>query len=302
MTRETIDICICTFRRPSLEKTLASIAAQELPSEITVRVIVADNDTTDQRRAEITSKGRELALDLLYVHAPERNISIARNACLDAATNDWIAFIDDDEEAAPDWIAALLTHRAGADIVFGVSQARYPDPRTPQWVIDGDFHSNRIAGNDAPWNGYTANVLIDRGLVQPLKLRFAVELGQIGGEDTAFFLTAYRAGARYRYAPRAIVYEDTPLGRARFSWLALRRYRSGQVHAMLLADGRIRAAFSAATKAGVCFARAAVCLPRPNQARREALRGMLHAGVVASSLGFAAYREYHISAEPGTSS
>jgi hypothetical protein len=41
----------------------------------------------------------DLSLDCLYVHAPARNISIARNACLDAADAPLIAFIDDDETA-----------------------------------------------------------------------------------------------------------------------------------------------------------------------------------------------------------
>lgn len=289
---ETISICICTFRRSSLASTLESVAAQDLPVGVDLRVIVADNDTTDRRRAEIQALAGNLALELHYIHAPACNISIARNACLAKATTDWIAFIDDDEYAAPDWIKTLLTRRADADIVFGVSQALYSDTGIADWVAAADLHSNRIAGNDAPWNGYTANVLIDRRLVARYDLSFAEELGQTGGEDTAFFLAAHTAGARFGYAPDAIVYEETPVARANFAWLARRRFRSGQIHFLLHGRGRRAIGFAAAGKAAMLAARALAQLATPGRGRQSALRGMLHAGVVASALGFAPYREY----------
>lgn len=301
MDRIGVDICICTFRRPSLELTLASVAAQVLPAGVRMRVIVADNDDMPSRRAQITAAAAALGLELTYVHAPARNISVARNACLDAADAGWIAFIDDDEVASPEWLGSLLAARAEHDIVFGVSQARYPDPATPGWVKRGDFHSNRIAGNDAAWNGYTANVLIDRSLVTAHGLRFAVELGQTGGEDTMFFFDAYRAGARFGYAPAAIVHEDTPIARARLRWLALRRFRSGQIHHLLLrrqGGSRLATLPVATAKALACFAQGALNLPWPSRAAAAVLRGMLHMGVVASILGRAPYREY--AAAPST--
>ena len=48
------------------------------------------------------------SLQITYVHAPARNISRARNACLALATAPLIAFIDDDEVASPQWLAALM--------------------------------------------------------------------------------------------------------------------------------------------------------------------------------------------------
>jgi succinoglycan biosynthesis protein ExoM len=294
MMAETIDVCVCTFRRESLSLLLASLAAQELRSGLKIRVIVADNDATDARRADINHTARALGLDLLYVHAPERNISIARNACLDAASNDWIAFVDDDEVAAPDWLEKLLARRAGHNVVFGVSQARYPDPATPTWIIKGDFHSNRIEGNDGASNGYTANVLIDQRFIVAHGLRFAEALGQIGGEDTMFFLEADLAGARFGYSPEAIVFEDTPLARANLRWLVLRRYRAGQIHHMALkrrGRGGL-ASLMAIPKAAALFAAAVLLLPWHDRSLRLALRAVLHTGHLAGAVGLAPYREY----------
>ena len=191
----SVDVCICTFQRPSIRSTLESLVTQEFDGNL--RVIVADNDFEPHRRADIVRLGKALGLQLKYVHAPAQNISVARNACLSAATADWLAFIDDDEIAAPSWLAELLNASDARDIVFGVSKAVYSDD-TPTWICEGDFHSAKFGERDPPWNGYTGNVLIRRSFLARSGLRFQNQLGQIGGEDTVFFYQAMRAGARIR--------------------------------------------------------------------------------------------------------
>ena len=290
---ETLCICVCTFQRTSVLATLKSIAAQCLPDDVAINVVVADNDEKDSARPGVEAEAQSLGLALRYIHAPARNISIARNACLDTADSDWLVFIDDDEEATPDWIAQLLDRRAANQFVFGVSQALY-EKDTAHWLIEGDFHSNRLSGNDAAWNGYTANVLMDRRFIVANGLRFAIELGQTGGEDTLFFYQAFRAGARFGYAPDAVVFEKTMHRRANIQWLGLRRFRAGQIHYRLLQhEGHaLRASLMAVLKLGFSAVRATLALPRPALAAGHALRAMLHLGVVAASLGLAPYREY----------
>src|SRR5207244_1463324 len=118
---ETIDVCVCTFRRPHVAQTLRSIAAQQGLEGRRLRIIVADNDEEPSARTLIARTAAELDVPVSYVHAPARNISVARNACLQQAGGDWLAFIDDDEIADPDWLAALLAEaeRAGWDAVLG---------------------------------------------------------------------------------------------------------------------------------------------------------------------------------------
>jgi succinoglycan biosynthesis protein ExoM len=95
----SIDVLICTFRRASIRDTLDSIALQDVPGHVCLRVVVADNDETPSAQDLITGLANRYPHPLHYLHAPARNISIARNACLDHATADWVAFIDDDETA-----------------------------------------------------------------------------------------------------------------------------------------------------------------------------------------------------------
>ena len=77
-----ITIAICTYKRAEIQQTLASIANQVLPKDVYIRVIVADNDVEPTMRQLIEETAKSIGIKLTYIHAPSRNISIARNACL----------------------------------------------------------------------------------------------------------------------------------------------------------------------------------------------------------------------------
>lgn len=286
----TVDVAICTFRRPSLDATLQSIAAQRLPPELSLRVIVADNDETPSAQALVEAAAARLGLACHYVHAPRQNISIARNACLDQATAPLLAFIDDDEVASPDWIAALVSRmqETGADAVLGPARARYPDA-APAWVRDADLHSTTppITETGAIRTGYTCNVLLRMATFTGD--RFDPELGRSGGEDDVFFATAVRRGARIAYAPTAVVDDPVPLARARLGWLCRRAFRNGQTHARNLISGgasRPVALLTTLGKASVCFLAAAAFFWSAARWRALLVRGMLHLGASARFLGW----------------
>lgn len=282
-----VDVLLCTFRRPEMYETLASLARQALPPGVTIRVIVADNDDTPSARELVARAAGDLGLDVTYIHAPARNISIARNACLDAARADRAAFIDDDETASPGWLAALLrrAEETGADVVFGPVHAEY-EPGAPVWMRRGRLHSSipeRRRG--VVETGHTGNALLCLGGAKWRGERFDPALGRTGGEDTDFFYRLRRLGARFEIAEDAHVSEPVPVHRMRLGWLMRRRYRMGHSHAALAAGrGRARLAVSAAAKTGFCAAAALASLRGADRRAAWALRMGLHAGVVAGCL------------------
>lgn len=103
-----IDIAVCTYRRPQLADTLRSLGALVVPEGVTLRLIVADNDAQPSAEGIVRDMTGRLPFRVAYVHCPASNISLARNACLDHAEGDWLAFIDDDCSASPHWLAALV--------------------------------------------------------------------------------------------------------------------------------------------------------------------------------------------------
>jgi len=294
-----IDIGVCTFRRPELADTLRSLAAMEMPRGFDVGVIVADNDDTPSASELVTALSRELTLPIRYHHCPARNISIARNACLDASEADFLAFIDDDETATAPWLAELVAtaEASGAAAVLGPVRALYR-PDAPDWMRRGDFHSTLpvwVRGEIR--TGYTCNVLLRTGSDSLRGRRFSLARGQTGGEDTEFFDQMYRAGGRIAFSQEAWVDEVVPRARAAFDWLGRRRFRVGQTHGHLLGStasgiGRVKQMGLAAAKAAYCFAAALPVVASPVRRNRSVLRGIMHVGVVSGLVGVRELRLY----------
>jgi succinoglycan biosynthesis protein ExoM len=297
--RLAIDVCICTYHRPSILEVLAAVAAQDGRAAIALRVIVADNAVLPEARDAICTRGETLGLDLVYVHAPAKNISIARNACLAAARGDWIAFVDDDECPSPVWLRELIAEaeRGAWDAVLGPVQAVYP-AQTPAWLRAGDFHSTRpvwVRGRIE--TGYTGNVLLRRQLIIRGGLAFRTEFGRSGGEDIDFFYRLRDAGGRIGFAPRALIHEPVPPDRACLGYLLRRNFRQGQSHARRLQQRPLRG-FELLRHLQIAFAKAALlgfgaaCQRNTVSRIRFIARAALHCGVMARLAGFSEIKLY----------
>jgi succinoglycan biosynthesis protein ExoM len=291
-----VTVCVCTFRRASVSDALESIAKQELPPGISAGIVVVDNDVEPTAKEAVEAFRQRSAAHVIYRHAPAQNISIARNAGLDACASRWLAFMDDDESARSDWLANLLSARFGAHAVFGECQAIY-GADAPAWIKRGDYHSNRVPLHRTPIDtGYTANVLIDMDFVRRHGLRFDLTLGQSGGEDTIFFHAMFRKGGVLTYAAAAVVYEDVVASRATIDWIAARKYRAGQVYAMMFKrfDRRAyrRLQFLAPFKTIFCVARSLSTIGHPSRAMWWVMRGVFHFGVLCFGLNAKVHQEY----------
>lgn len=295
-----IDVGVCTFRRPQLERTLRSLAGLHVPAGIVLRVIVADNDSVPSARMLVYGLAAGLPFEIRYVHCPASNISLARNACLQAANGDFLIFMDDDQEVvSSDWLTEFLSvaNATRADVVLGPVLAVYGDD-APRWMREGDFHSTFPVHVDGGIRtGYSGNALLRLASRVVAGRRFSLPLGRSGGEDTDYFTRLYRDGGRIAYAQGAAAREPVPASRASFAWLAKRRFRSGQTHGRLAGEGLSRAAAArpltlALAKAGYCFGAAAVAAFSSVRRNRYVLRGVLHAGAVAGLLGMDEIQQY----------
>ncbi|WP_265502470.1 glycosyltransferase family A protein [Paracoccus beibuensis] len=288
-------IGICTFRRPELAQTLASLRDLK-PCGMGVRIAVADNDDTPSARDLVARVAQDHPVPIVYLHAPAGNISIARNALLDhaeAVGARLFIYLDDDQTARPEWlqqlVAAWRADPAGA--VLGPVNAAYP-PQVPAWMVSTRAHDNRpvMASDGRIRAGYTGNNMIDMADPTWRGLRFDPRRGRSGGEDTAWFADYLAAGGRIAFAPAAVIDEAVPPGRATLPWLLRRRYRMGQTHASIVARGRGRlgrvgAAALAAVKAFACCAMAAARAADPARRNPQLMRAALHLGATLHLAG-----------------
>lgn len=292
-----VDVLICTFRRDSIKETLNSVDVQNLPQNVSVRVIVADNDDAPSAKAAVINAAACLNTPVVYAHAPARNISIARNRCLELAEGDWIAFIDDDERAAPDWIARLYQRAVagGYDAVFGPALAEY-DAAAPGWIRAYDYHSNRpLKRFGEVQTGHTCNALL-RWRGGPFENeRFLPEKGRSGGEDTEFFFRLWRKGAKLGLCEDALVFEAVDPVRLNFDWIRRRKFRAGQSYGRHAIGAPFMSAWlavSASVKIAACGAMAAFGFFSAARRRYWLLRGVFHFGVLTAQFGFREHALY----------
>lgn len=229
-----ISVCMCTYKRDSLDKTLNSLCVQRLPDDCSLEIIIVDNDTEESGRAISESyKNKQTSVAISYFVNGERNLSAVRNTSIEKASGEFLAFIDDDEWAEPDWIASLYNalQQYSADAVFGTVTVIYPDS-TPDWISNGDMFGKDSHKTGAILSkGATSNAMLKAHWVnQPDGFRFDPVFGKSGGEDTDFFHRIFKAGATLVFDNTAIVSETVEAHRLNFEYLKKQNIRIGQTH------------------------------------------------------------------------
>lgn len=287
---KSVYIGVCTFRRRSLFQTLDSLQRLARPPETDLTVVVSDNDETPALADEVAAYAERSGLAITYVHAPARNISIARNACLTAAEGSLLACLDDDEVADPNWIVRLLetAEHTGAGVVLGPAVARYPDT-APHWMRENDFHSNRPSPRgDVVETGFSSNVLLDLRDPRIAEARFDPAFGRTGGEDVDFFFRLHRKGVLMVIDNEAIVHEPVAPSRMSFQWLLRRKRMTGAIYSHCAVNGdawsRVKLLCGSVAKIGYCGLRALVAFADRTRCTFWLMRGSFHTGVFLGCL------------------
>lgn len=235
-------LCVATRTRPDgLARLLEALSTLRQPERLEVEVVVVDNDPGQSARAVVDAARAQLRWPVRYLVEPRPGVSFARNAALDATRGcDLIAFIDDDETPAADWLAELLArHReTGAAAVTGPTEPRF-EGKPPAWLIDAFQLCYIRPKPERPLTEVTTgNLLLARAALERHELRFDERLSLVGGEDTLLASELAHAGETIAWAERALVYDHVPASRVRLGWLLRRWYRTGNVEALLAMHAR----------------------------------------------------------------
>ncbi len=134
-----VTICVCTRNRPQeLAICINSLIGQQ--TDFSYDIVCVENDADQKSKATVESlipKAQERGVALSYYCQPEQNIGLTRNCCIEHATGAFLAFIDDDEYAAPDWLAQLVAVQAetGGDVITGVVEYQFPEGSDPEFIV-----------------------------------------------------------------------------------------------------------------------------------------------------------------------
>jgi len=137
-TPETfISVIACTHRRPqSLDMLLDSLTRQSWNGG-GWELIVVENDTEPSPELADVVKKYERILPIMWCLEPIPNLSRARNLGAQEARGKYLAYLDDDAEAMPGWLEALMTgcREYAPDFCGGPSHPLYRTPK-PYWFRD----------------------------------------------------------------------------------------------------------------------------------------------------------------------
>ena len=254
--RYDCSIVIATYDRPEgLAETLASCLAQTNALGLTGEIVVIDNHPSQSGKAVAQAAAGALPWPVRHVTELTRNMSTLRNRGFAEARGALLAFIDDDETAAPDWLDQLVgaLRAADADIAVGPRLARFSagsppayDPTGGQFVRDLHLPDGALveltAASGKPRYGLgTGNSLFDTarcfaGGEPAMREAF----GDAGGEDAELFVRLHRRGRRIVWAAKAFVTETVPAHRTSVAYRLTRTLREAQHYVSIYRDGAKR--------------------------------------------------------------
>ena len=247
-----VSVVIPTFRRPHLVgKTIESVAQQTNCLNLRYEIIVVDNCPRRSGEEAVRRMIGIHAVPIRYVSEPRQNIALARNAGIDCSDAEFIAMIDDDEQAAPDWLDQLVTtiRKFDADVVMGPTIPVF-ETEVPSWLKHNDdifYRRRKVPTGTLLDRGSTAQVLMRSATCFANNNRFHPELGRAGGSDTDFFMRLVsRMGLKIVWCNEAKVEEFIPESRLTVRYVLRRKLRNNQALvfcSIKYSDHPIRTAF-----------------------------------------------------------
>ncbi len=228
-----ISVCVCTYRRPGqLEQLLQCLNQQTTKGLFNLSIVVVDNDACESARSVVELWAERLSVPIVYGVEPQQSIALARNASVDMATGELVAFVDDDEEPSSDWLRTLyeVLIEYGADGVLGPVLPTF-EKRAPVWAVKGQVFQRRAfkTGEVLHWTAArTGNALVKREVLLELSGPFRPQFGA-GGEDRDLFRRAMSRGRVFVWSAEAVCHEPVPPERTRVVYQLRRALLRGKI-------------------------------------------------------------------------
>ena len=231
-----ISVIVCTYNRADILFDCLKSLAEQVDPGCNYEVIAVNNNCTD-RTDEIVEIFIRKYSHFKKTRESVQGLSYARNRGFNEASGEYVAFIDDDARAYPDWIhqIALFVRRYPEISAFGGPYHAHTIVRPPNWFPPeyGSFEYGPIERplvRSKEWiNGtnmiFTKVLLIQYG-------GFNEQLGMRGnsvfyGEDTLLIQKLMDTRVTVFYVPAIKVMHLLPEYKMNLKWLLMARYHAG---------------------------------------------------------------------------
>ncbi len=233
-------ILIPTYRRPNLVcRAIEGCLQQSADVPEPIEIVIIDNCPDRSAEEAIKKRFGNEPSTVRYVHEPRTGFSFVRNCALRNSRGRFVIFLDDDQFPQAGWLSAFVkAGKAGAKAAFGPLAPKYDiQPTNYARILDRIFSRQFARNGDDISKFYpylsTGNCMFDKAECFPNDPAFDIRFNKIGGEDVWMFKGLYSRNIAFTWVAGALALESVPPERMTQHWLAKRRYRSGQIRALL---------------------------------------------------------------------
>lgn len=239
-----VTIAICTHNRAD-DVRICLEATSPQAGHLGAKILIVDSASEPEQAAKLMQSAGDHGA--LYIRSDEPGLSIARNRAHEAATNEWIAYLDDDAVPHHDWAERLVQALSAADartaVIGGKIIPRWPDGMdadhiTQRWMLLLSCVTDEGVGEVADGHNICgANFAIRRSALEAVGL-FPLGLGRvasqlISGEEAYVVARLEELGFSSRYDSAFVVDHVIQPERMQLDWAAKRAYWEGFSRARL---------------------------------------------------------------------
>ena len=243
-----ISAIICTLNRANyLRRSINSLIDQTLAAAH-YEILIVDNGSTDNT-SEVVKNEYDKVQNLRYVYEPILGLSQARNTGWRQAVGKYVAYLDDDAIAYPQWLEKILhvfeTVKPKPACVGGRIEPLWEAARPP-WLSDEIAHCLGVLDladspmtldtlADSHWL-FGGNSAYPRHLLEVVG-GFQTSLGRKGNkllsnEEILLHQQLKQRGYHYYYHPEIAIRHHVPSFRLTKSWFIRRWYWQGVSNAV----------------------------------------------------------------------
>jgi glycosyltransferase involved in cell wall biosynthesis len=247
MSSVKVTVVIATCNRvSSLSNCLSSLEKQTLDRGL-FEILVVNDGSTDETGQFLDDFMKETPIRFRYISHKNSGVSYSRNAGIDNAEGDYIAFTDDDCIVPPDWLEKMYQKFSSADEkVAGIGGPlncitehngtfisnfiQFIDEFNSIPVLTRIFiwyfHTSQLKGDEKVPYLRTSNAIFRRSCLKEVG-GFDVNFRKPGGEDPDLCYRLLNTNARFLFDKDIVVLHNTRESLASY-FRSLRNYLEGE--------------------------------------------------------------------------
>jgi glycosyltransferase involved in cell wall biosynthesis len=246
-----VSVVVPTYNRADALPAALGSALEQTAAPEYYEIIVVNNNSTDETARVLAGLEQAHPGRVRSILETRQGVAYARQAGIDAARADIVAFFDDDVRVAPDWVEAIVRTFAEHPEAECIGGKVLPDwsQTPPSWLTRahwaplalqdlGDAPMTLSADN--PRGLISANLACRKSLFEriggfsPQFQRVKDGIGSL--EDDEWMRRLWKAGKTALYAPGLVTWTEVPASRLTRAYHRRWHRGHGRFYALLRAD------------------------------------------------------------------